>query len=108
MLTDSGLRGLFARRLVRLIFTPENTRTATDVTGKDVVLVDFSYKRPVLMEMAEKANNILILDHHKTSAEDLVDLPANVTEKVRHEPQRRDDDVEHFSLAKPASAPVRH
>ena len=52
-----------------------------DVTGKDVVLVDFSYKRPVLMEMAEKANSILILDHHKTSAEDLVDLPANVTAK---------------------------
>ena len=43
-----------------------------DVTGKDVVMVDFSYKRPVLLEMAEKANSILILDHHKTSAEDLV------------------------------------
>lgn len=52
-----------------------------DVTGKNVVMVDFSYKRPVLMEMAEKANSILILDHHKTSAEDLVDLPANVTVK---------------------------
>ncbi len=52
-----------------------------DVTGKDVVMVDFSYKRPVLLEMAEKANSILILDHHKTSAEDLVNLPANVTAK---------------------------
>lgn len=52
-----------------------------DVTGKDVVMVDFSYKRPVLLEMAEKANGILIIDHHKTSAEDLVDLPANVTAK---------------------------
>lgn len=52
-----------------------------DVTDKDVVMVDFSYKRQVLLEMAEKANSILILDHHKTSAEDLVDLPANVTAK---------------------------
>jgi len=52
-----------------------------DITGKDVVMVDFSYKRPVLLEMAEKANSILILDHHKTSAEDLVDLPTNVTAK---------------------------
>lgn len=52
-----------------------------DVTGKDVVMVDFSYKRPVLLEMAEKANSILILDHHKTSAEDLIDLPKNVTAK---------------------------
>ena len=39
-----------------------------DVTGKDVVMVDFSYKRPVLLEMAEKANSILILDHHKVLA----------------------------------------
>ena len=52
-----------------------------DVTGKDVVMVDFSYKRPVLLEMAEKANSILIIDHHKTAAEDLVDLPANVKAK---------------------------
>lgn len=52
-----------------------------DVSGKDVVMVDFSYKRPVLLEMAEKARSILILDHHKTAAEDLVDLPPNVTAK---------------------------
>jgi len=53
-----------------------------DVTGKDVVMVDFSYKRPVLVEMAKKANNVLILDHHKTAAAaDLIDLPANVTVK---------------------------
>ncbi len=50
-----------------------------DVAGKDVVMVDFSYKRPVLLEMAEKASSILILDHHKSAAADLVDLPQNVT-----------------------------
>ena len=49
-----------------------------DVTGKRVVMVDFSYKRPVLLDMASKAESILILDHHKSAAEDLVDLPANV------------------------------
>lgn len=42
-----------------------------DVTGRHVLLVDFSYKRPVLMEMASKARSIVILDHHKTAAEDL-------------------------------------
>lgn len=52
-----------------------------DVTDKDVVMVDFSYKRPVLLEMAAKANSILILDHHKTAVEDLIDLPANVITK---------------------------
>lgn len=55
--------------------------TPPDVTGKDVVMVDFSYKRPVLLEMAAKANSILILDHHKSAAEDLIDLPANVIAK---------------------------
>jgi len=42
-----------------------------DVTGKDVILVDFSYKRPILDEMKSKAASILILDHHKTAMEDL-------------------------------------
>lgn len=49
-----------------------------DVTGRQVVMVDFSYKRPVLLDMAAKAESILILDHHKSAAEDLVDLPDNV------------------------------
>src|SRR5258708_37459253 len=43
-----------------------------DVAGRDVLLVDFSYKRPVLDEMAKAAHSILILDHHKTAAEDLI------------------------------------
>lgn len=49
-----------------------------DVTGRVVYIVDFSYKRPVLLEMAEKAESILILDHHKSAAQDLVGLPDNV------------------------------
>lgn len=46
-----------------------------DVTGKKVLLVDFSYKRPVLDEMSKSAQSILILDHHKSAAEDLAGLP---------------------------------
>ncbi|NLG06043.1 MAG: phosphohydrolase [Clostridia bacterium] len=42
-----------------------------DVTGRHVLMVDFSYKRPVLLEMAGKARSIVILDHHKTAVEDL-------------------------------------
>lgn len=42
-----------------------------DVSGRDVILVDFSYKRPVLLEMADKARSILVIDHHKSAAEDL-------------------------------------
>ncbi|MCP4495059.1 MAG: phosphohydrolase [Gammaproteobacteria bacterium] len=50
-----------------------------DVTEREIIIVDFSYKRPVLIEMAEEAKSILILDHHASAEKDLVDLPANVT-----------------------------
>ncbi len=45
-----------------------------DVTDRDVIMVDFSYKRPVINEMAVVAKSILILDHHKSAAEDLAGL----------------------------------
>jgi oligoribonuclease NrnB/cAMP/cGMP phosphodiesterase (DHH superfamily) len=41
------------------------------VTGRDVVMVDFSYKRQVVERMAQTARSIMILDHHKSAAEDL-------------------------------------
>jgi len=47
-----------------------------DVTGRDVIMVDFSYKRPVIDQMRVAANSILILDHHKTAQEDLRGLPT--------------------------------
>jgi hypothetical protein len=50
-----------------------------DVTGRDVILVDFSYKRPVLLEMAKAARSILVLDHHKTSADDLAGFPPPIS-----------------------------
>tara|TARA_R110000772_G_scaffold58539_1_gene132482 strand:- start:13147 stop:14007 length:861 start_codon:yes stop_codon:yes gene_type:complete len=50
-----------------------------DCAGRDVVMVDFSYSRPVLLEIAAVANSVLILDHHKSAEGDLVDLPTNVT-----------------------------
>jgi oligoribonuclease NrnB/cAMP/cGMP phosphodiesterase (DHH superfamily) len=49
-----------------------------DVTGREVIMVDFSYKRQVLVEMASKALEIGIIDHHKTAAEDLINLPQHV------------------------------
>lgn len=45
-----------------------------DVTGADVIIVDFSYKRQVIDAMAEQARSILILDHHKTAEGDLSHL----------------------------------
>ncbi len=47
-----------------------------DVTGRDVLLVDFSYKRDTLIAMRERAASVTILDHHKTAEADLKDIPG--------------------------------
>jgi uncharacterized protein len=46
-----------------------------DVTGQDVVIVDFSYPEATLLKMAETAASILVLDHHDTARADLANLP---------------------------------
>jgi oligoribonuclease NrnB/cAMP/cGMP phosphodiesterase (DHH superfamily) len=45
-----------------------------DVTDRKVFIVDFSYPMDTLMFMASMAQSVLVLDHHKTAADDLKDL----------------------------------
>ena len=40
-------------------------------TGRDVYLLDFSYKRPVMEKIYHVANSITVLDHHKSAQADL-------------------------------------
>jgi uncharacterized protein len=42
-----------------------------DITGKNLLIVDFSYKPEILAGLAAKAASIVILDHHKTAEADL-------------------------------------
>jgi oligoribonuclease NrnB/cAMP/cGMP phosphodiesterase (DHH superfamily) len=42
-----------------------------DVTGRDVYLVDFSYKRSIVESFLQKATRVVLIDHHKTAIEDL-------------------------------------
>lgn len=61
-----------------------------DVTNREVIIVDFSYKRPVLEAMVEKAVTILILDHHKTAQEDLAPfVNHNLRTVADHTPVHR-------------------
>jgi len=46
-----------------------------DVSGKNVYVLDFSYPRATLQEMADRAKSILVLDHHKSAEADLRGLP---------------------------------
>lgn len=44
------------------------------VKGKHVLMVDFSYKRDVLLELKAAAASMVVLDHHKTAEADLQGL----------------------------------
>lgn len=53
-----------------------------DVTGRDVIMVDFSYKRPVIDAMAATCRTMLILDHHKTAEGDLAGIERPYVENM--------------------------
>jgi oligoribonuclease NrnB/cAMP/cGMP phosphodiesterase (DHH superfamily) len=50
-----------------------------DVAGRDVFIVDFSYRRRVLLEMVSDAESLTILDHHISAKDDIVGLPGAIT-----------------------------
>jgi oligoribonuclease NrnB/cAMP/cGMP phosphodiesterase (DHH superfamily) len=45
-----------------------------DVTGKNVVILDFSFDNKTTKEMIEKADNLLVIDHHKSAMVELHDI----------------------------------
>lgn len=45
-----------------------------DISGKNLLIADFSYKPDVLSGLAARAKSIVILDHHKTAEADLADV----------------------------------
>lgn len=62
-------------------FIPGNYGAAPpDVAGADVILVDFSYKRPVLEALADSARSVLVLDHHRTAEADLADFGLDMSD----------------------------
>lgn len=48
-----------------------NKELTVSVEGRDVYIVDFSFPKAFLWGMAEKADSVVMLDHHKTAFEDL-------------------------------------
>jgi uncharacterized protein len=73
---DDGFAAALAVRLAlgasNVDFAPaEYGKEPPDVRGRNVIMVDISYKRPVLEGMLKSCRSLLILDHHKTAAEEL-------------------------------------
>lgn len=52
----------------------------------EVYILDFSYPRDQLLALSEKARRIDVLDHHKTAAEALRDLPDSLEEDDSNSP----------------------
>ena len=50
-----------------------------DCTDRDVLIVDFSYKRDVMEQIADQARSVTVLDHHKSAEIELRDLLADQT-----------------------------
>lgn len=49
-------------------------KTPPDVRGKDVYLVDFSYKPRVVEEMLQHTKSVTLIDHHRSAIEELKPL----------------------------------
>jgi len=46
----------------------------TNIDGKNVLILDFSYRNNILKNMIIKTNKILVIDHHKSAEKDLSDI----------------------------------
>jgi len=44
---------------------------APDVTGRMVIITDFSFKRNVMQEICDKAKSVVLIDHHASTEKDL-------------------------------------
>ena len=51
-----------------------------EVTGRTVIIVDFSFPRETLLTLSGTAHRILVLDHHKTAALDLQPRDGEIVE----------------------------
>lgn len=57
-----------------------------DVTGKHVLFVDFSAKRPQIDAMSQVAKSIVIIDHHKTAEADLEPFAVTLCGQAKFSP----------------------
>lgn len=54
-----------------------------DVTNKEVFILDFHYKRSVLLAMKAKAKSLIVLDHHQSAVSELEGLPGCICDMDR-------------------------
>lgn len=45
-----------------------------DCWGKELIIVDFSYKRDVMLKLINQASSVIVLDHHQSAMKELAGL----------------------------------
>lgn len=63
------------REIIYYAGSYNNPPPLKEATGKCVLMCDFSYKKTELLKLIEVTKKFLILDHHKTAENDLLELP---------------------------------
>ena len=58
-------------------YTDAESCELPDVDGRLVYLLDFSYPKDVMLELADRAKTVVILDHHKSAQLDIQELLDN-------------------------------
>lgn len=53
-----------------------------NVTGRDVIMVDFCYNADVMLQLQRTARSILVLDHHKSAAAELPHEPSTAPDAL--------------------------
>ena len=81
-----------------------------EVAGRDVIFVDFAYRRAVIETMARAARSILILDHHKSAAEDLAGMAGAASLHVVMDMNRSGAGLawDHFFAGRPRPVLLDH
>lgn len=68
---------LFSKAFPSAEFIPvHHGQAPPDVKGKEVFIVDFSFKRPVMEQLIADAKSLVVLDHHVTARDELAGLPG--------------------------------
>jgi oligoribonuclease NrnB/cAMP/cGMP phosphodiesterase (DHH superfamily) len=61
-----------------VIYKPRSIKSGppNDLSGKNVLICDYSYKKKDMLKIIEQANKVLVIDHHKTAEKDLLEIDS--------------------------------
>lgn len=56
----------------------DHTIAPEGLTGKEIYIVDFSFRRPTFEALLAQNTQVVVIDHHQTAREDVTAFPQNV------------------------------